>query len=313
MLDVVALIFAAPGAVAAAIYIRAWWQSRRALSSLAESYRLERVNLAAIPEPRQRRRRGAVAPAAEGKAAVYVRVSTAEQADPGLNGGSLESQEARCRALCEARGLAVVRTFADRGASGGTLDRPGLTALREAVTAGEVAVVVVYAVDRLSRRQADTLALLEEFGGHGAGLAAASQDFDTTSPMGRAMLGMLAVFAELQRAEIRERTKAKLRDKKGRGEATGRAAFGLTRSGAGFDRDPETWPTVARILSERSGGASCQAIADRLNADDVATPTAARHESRGLVKGPGQWHAATVAKLCRNPHVLNAAHEQAVA
>lgn len=63
--------------------------------------------------------------------------------------------------------------------------------------------------------------------------------------MGRAMLGMLAVFAELQRAEIRERTKAKLRDKKTRGEATGRAAFGLVRSGAGFDRDPETWPTVA--------------------------------------------------------------------
>jgi len=242
-----------------------------------------------------------------------VRVSTAEQADPGLNGGSLESQEARCRALCEARGLEVVRTFTDGGASGGTLDRPGLTALREAVRAGEVAVVVVYAVDRLSRRQADTLALLEEFERHGAGLAAASQDFDTTSPMGRAMLGMLAVFAELQRAEIRERTRAKLRDKKARGEATGRAAFGLARSGAGFERDPETWPTVARILSERSGGASCQAVADRLNADDVATPTAARHESRGLVKGPGQWHAATVAKLCRNPHVLAAAHEHAVA
>ena len=168
--------------------------------------------------------------------------------------------------------------------------------------------VVVYAVDRLSRRQADTLALLEEFERHGAGLAAASQDFDTTSPMGRAMLGMLAVFAELQRAEIRERTRAKLRDKKSRGEATGRAAFGLARSGAGFERDPETWPTVARILSERGGGASCQAIADALNADHVATPTAARHESRGLVKGPGQWHAATVAKLCRNPHVLTAAH-----
>ena len=313
MLDVVALIFAAPGAVAAAIYIRAWWQSRRALSSLAESYRLETVNVATIPQPRQRRRRGAVAPAAEGKAAVYVRVSTAEQADPGLNGGSLESQEARCRALCEARGLEVVRTFTDRGASGGTLARPGLTALREAVRAGEVAVVVVYAVDRLSRRQADTLTLLEEFGGHGAGLAAASQDFDTTSPMGRAMLGMLAVFAELQRAEIRERTKAKLRDKKGRGEATGRTAFGLARSGAGFERDPDTWPTMARILSERSGGASCQAIADRLNADDVPTPTAVRHEGRGLVTGPGRWHAATVAKLCRNPHVLAAAHEQSVA
>src|SRR3954452_19256051 len=115
------------------------------------------MNLAAIPQPRKRRRRGATAPNAEGKAALYLRVSTAEQADPGLNGGSLESQEARCRALCEARGLEVVRVFIDPGQSGGTLDRPALTDLRASVAAGEVAAVVVYAVDRLSRRQADTL------------------------------------------------------------------------------------------------------------------------------------------------------------
>lgn len=265
------------------------------------------MNLAGIPEPRQRRRRGATAPAAEGKAALYVRVSTAEQADPGLNGGSLESQEARCRALCQARGLDVPRVFTDAGASGGTLARPGLDALREAVRAGEVAVVVVYAVDRLSRRQADTLALLEEFERHGAGLAAASQDFDTTSPMGRAMLGMLAVFAELQRAEIRERTKAKLRDKKRRGEAVGRAPFGLVRAGASYSPDAETWPTVLDILERRSSGESCQAIADYLNTERVPTPTAARGGRRGLVEGPGRWHAATVAKLCRNPWILRLA------
>src|SRR4051812_33885652 len=215
------------------------------------------MNLAGIPEPRQRRRRGATAPAAEGKAAIYVRVSTAEQADPGLNGGSLESQEARCRALCEARGLDVVRVFRDAGASGGTLERPELDALRAAVAAGEVAVVVVYAVDRLSRRQADTLALLEEFERHGAGLAAASQPFDTTSPAGRAMLGMLAVFAELQRAEIRERTRVALAKRRADGQAVGRAAFGLVRDGEGFARDPDTWPTLARILAERGNGRSC--------------------------------------------------------
>jgi site-specific DNA recombinase len=267
------------------------------------------VNVAAIPQPRRRRRRGAVAPAAEGCAALYLRVSTAEQADPGLNGGSLESQEARCRALCEARGLDVVRVFIDGGQSGGTLDRPALAQLRESVAAGEVAAVVVYAVDRLSRRQADTLALLEEFEQHGAGLMAASQPFDTTTPAGRAMLGMLAVFAELQRAEIRERTKSALRAKRQRGEAVGRAPFGLRRAGAGFERHPDEWPTVARILSERGEQASCQAIADRLNADGIPTPTAARGQARGLVNGAGKWHAATVAKLCRNQHVLRLAAE----
>ena len=265
------------------------------------------MDVAGIPQARKRRRRGNVAPAAEGMAAIYVRVSTAEQADPGLNGGSLESQEVRCRALCEARGLEVVRVFVDAGHSGGTLERPLLEELRRCVAGGEVAAVVVYAVDRLSRSQADTLALLHEFERHGAGLMAASQDFDTTSPTGRAMLGMLAVFAELQRAEIRERTKTKLRAKKARGEAVSRAAFGLIRSGPGFDRDPESWPVLDRILSERGGGRSCQAIADGLNADEVPTPTATRGEARGLVAGPGKWHAATVAKLCRNPHILAAA------
>jgi site-specific DNA recombinase len=262
------------------------------------------MNVSAIPQPRKRRRQGATAPAAEGRAGVYIRVSTAEQAESGENGGSLESQEARCRALCEARSLAVARVFVDAGASGGTLERPALSELRACVAAGEVSAVVVYAVDRLSRRQADTLALLEEFERNGSGLTAASQDFDTTSPTGRAMLGMLAVFAELQRAEIRDRTRRTLRAKRDRGEAVGRPAFGLRRDGARFEADPSTWPVVARILDERGAGRSCQAIADSLDADKIPTPTAYRGEARGLVTGPGRWHAATVAKLCRNPYVL---------
>lgn len=64
--------------------------------------------------------------------------------------------------------------------------------------------------------------LFDEFAEAGAGLAAASRSFDTTTPTGRAMLGMLAVFAELQRAEIRERTRCALAGKAARGEATGR-------------------------------------------------------------------------------------------
>jgi site-specific DNA recombinase len=201
----------------------------------------------------------------------------------------------------------VAGVWTDAGASGGTLDRPGLTALRAAVAAGEVAVVVVYAVDRLSRRQADTLSLLAEFEAAGAGLAAASQAFDTTTPTGLAMLGMLSVFAELQRSEIRERTTTALRAKAARGEATGRAPLGLVRDGPGFERDPATWAIVERILRERGEGRACEAIAADLNADGVPTATAQRGERRGLVAGPGQWHAAAVARLCRNPHIRRAA------
>src|SRR5436305_13979225 len=102
------------------------------LSSPSDPAGLE-IDVAGIPKPRVRRRRGATAPRAEGRAALYLRVSTAEQADPGLNGGSLESQESRCRALCQARGLDPVRVVTDAGASGGTLERPGLSELRTIV------------------------------------------------------------------------------------------------------------------------------------------------------------------------------------
>ncbi len=262
------------------------------------------MNLSAIPAPRQRRRKGKAAPAAVGRAAVYVRVSTEDQTD---NGESLASQEAACRAECAKRGLAVAAVYSDPGHSAGSLERPALDELRAAVAAGEVAAVVVYAVDRLSRRQADMLALLEEFAGHGVGIWSASQDFETATASGKAMIGFLAIFAELQREEIRARTKRALTKKRDAGEPVGRTPFGLQQGEEGGQRrylKADTWSIVERILVERSAGASCQQIADRLNADSVPTPTAHRlvagGQPAGLIKGAGKWSAATVARISRS-------------
>jgi hypothetical protein len=97
---------------------------------------------------------------------------------PWHNLGS-ESGDAACRAECARRGLQVAALYSDNGYSGGTVERPALTELRAAVAAGEVAAVIVYAVDRLSRKQSDTLMLLEQFSDAGAGLIAASQPFET--------------------------------------------------------------------------------------------------------------------------------------
>lgn len=251
--------------------------------------------LDSLPQPRQRRRKGTPAATATNRAAIYIRCSVERSAE---ETSTLESQERACRALCEARGLEVAGVLVDRGHSGGTLDRPALTELRAQVAAGKVAVVVVYALDRLSRSQAHTLALLEEFEQAGAGLAAASQPFDSTSASGRALLGMLAVFAELQRAEIRSRTKQALAAKRQRGEATNRTPYGLARSGAVFVRCPDTWANVERMLRERIDGRTCEEIARDLNADGVATPS-----------GVGRWYAAGVARLARNPLILDAARD----
>lgn len=251
-----------------------------------------------LPAPRARRRKGVAAPAATNRAAIYLRCSTDAQNE---DTGTLESQERQCRALCQARGLDIAAVYVDGGHSGGTLERPALTDLRASVAAGEVAVVVVYALDRLSRSQAHTLSLLEEFETHGAGLSAASQAFDTTTPTGRAMLGMLAVFAELQRAEIRERTRVALAAKRARGEATNRTPFGLAREGSSFVRCPDTWHVVERILRDRIDGRTCEAIAAALNAEGIRTST-----------GSGRWYAAGVARLARNPLIHQAARNALV-
>lgn len=265
------------------------------------------MNLAGLPDPRPRRRRGRASANAAGVAALYLRVSTDMQAE---DGKSLASQEEACRKACERKGLTVGRVFIDDGQSGGTLDRPAMTDLRASVAAGEVSAVIAYAIDRVSRRQSDLYALLEEFEQGGAGLVAASQDFDTTTPMGKAMLGMLGVFAELQREEIKARTRTALAGKKARGEAVGRTPFGLRRDGAGFEKHPAEWPIVARILSERTAGATCQNIAERLNADGVPTATAMRGEARGKVTGPGRWHPSRVASICSNDTIKRAASPQ---
>ncbi len=225
-------------------------------------------------------------------AAVYLGVSTEEQAQDGSgNGGSLLSQEERCRA-CAARGLEVTHVFADPGASGGTLDRPGLTALRAAVAVGEVAVVVVFAVDRLYRRQVDTSSCSRS----SSATALASPPPLTTSPTGRAMLGMLAVFAELQRSEIRERTRHAPAAKKRRGEAVSRTPMACGAPAGATSRTPPPGRSVARVLSKRAAGASCEAIAAEFNADGV--PTAS---------GAGRWHPPSVSKLCRNRWIRAAA------
>jgi DNA invertase Pin-like site-specific DNA recombinase len=110
------------------------------------------------------------------------------------------------------------------------------------------------------------------------------------------MLGFLAIFAELQREDIRRRTKVALAGKRARGEAFNRAPLGVQIVGKRYVQDPATWPVVARILSERSAGASCESIAEGLNAAGISTAT-----------GAGIWHAAGVASLCRSEAVKRAA------
>ena len=138
------------------------------------------------------------------RVALYPRVSSQEQANEGY---SIGEQIERLTKYCEAMQWEVYKIYTDPGYSGGNTERPGLQEMLKDVRAGKVDKVVVYKLDRLSRSQKDTMLLIEdEFLAHGVDFVSMSENFDTATPFGRAMIGILAVFAQLERENIKERT-----------------------------------------------------------------------------------------------------------
>ncbi|MEK4669188.1 recombinase family protein [Niallia sp. FSL R7-0271] len=134
------------------------------------------------------------------KAAIYIRVSTQEQ----VENYSIESQLERIQAYCKAKGWDIYDTFIDPGFSGSNIERPALK--RMITELKNIDVVVVYKLDRLSRSQRDTLELIEEhFLKNNVDFVSITETLDTSTPFGKAMIGILSVFAQLERETIAER------------------------------------------------------------------------------------------------------------
>ena len=211
------------------------------------------------------------------QAAAYLRVSTDEQAE---NGYSLQMQRERITAQIAAKGWQLYRVYEDGGQSGGKLERPALQAMLNDIDAGLVQAVVVYKLDRLSRKQRDTMYLLEDvFLRQGIELVSISESLDTSSPAGRAMIGMLSVFAQLERDTITERLSGGRRQKaKAGGYAGGNAAIGYTskRGQKALRIDPEKSEIIRQVFALKEKGLRLQQIADQLNAEGYTTKEGAR-------------------------------------
>lgn len=135
---------------------------------------------------------------------LYIRVSTTEQAEEGYSVGE---QEKRLRSYCEAYGFIINAVHIDPGYSGATLDRPGIKQIIKDVRAGACKKVIVWKLDRLSRSQKDTLILLEDvFLANGCNFVSIMESFDTSTPFGRCIVGILAAFAQMERENIKART-----------------------------------------------------------------------------------------------------------
>ena len=202
--------------------------------------------------------------------ALYTRVSTQEQAEHGY---SIDEQSDRLNKYCDALGWTVAKTYTDAGFSGSNTNRPAMQDLIRDAKKRSFDKVLVYKLDRLSRSQKDTLWIIEDvLLKNGIDFVSISENFDTSSPFGRAMIGILAVFAQLEREQIKERMEM------GR---VARAKSGLYNGGCynpiGYDyKDGQLIVNeyekmiVQRVFKEYLGGSNAFRIAKQLNDDGLS-------------------------------------------
>ena len=223
------------------------------------------------------------------RAAGYIRVSTDEQAREGV---SLENQENKIRAYAESQEWELVRIYREEGYSGKVINRPELNKLLEDIKEGGIDTVLVYKVDRLTRKQKDLWYLLEDvFDPAGVGFKSVIEPFDTTTAQGKAFLGMLGVFAQLERDTIAERTKDSLSLKAEKGEYLGAPPLGYRAEEKDLVAVDDEIAVVQEIRKLRGNGrkrTSLRGIAETLNRKGYQA------------KRGGRFYASTVSYILTN-------------
>ena len=198
------------------------------------------------------------------RAGLYARVSTADQQ-------TLPMQLAAMREYAERRGWEITVVMEEVGS--GAKKRPKQQELIDLARRGKVDVVLVWRLDRWGRSLHDIVITLQELAGAGVSFVSITESLDLTTPMGKAMTGMIAVFAEFERGILRERVVAGMDAARRKGKIFGRPATARAKS----DR-------IQRLCSE---GVSKREIARRLNITPGSVRNVLRHcqaeKSRDLV------------------------------
>jgi len=165
------------------------------------------------PATNSTRRKGSV------RCAIYTRKSSEEGLEQEFN--SLQAQREACEAFITSQRqegwVCLPKTYDDGGFSGATMDRPALQRLLADITAGRVDIVVVYKIDRLTRSLTDFAKIVEILEARGASFVSVTQQFNTTTSMGRLTLNILLSFAQFEREVIGERIRDKIAASKRKG------------------------------------------------------------------------------------------------
>lgn len=229
-------------------------------------------------------------PGASPETALYCRVSTDAQAEEGY---SIEAQQKALVGWCQSRGIERYAYYVDGGFSGSSLDRPEMKRLIDDVAAGKIKTVVVYKLDRISRSQKDTLYLIEDvFNRHGCAFVSLQENLDTNSSFGRAIIGILSAFAQLERENIRERTRMGMleRVKAGYWMGGGTAPYGYRYdAGSGVLTPDRSAENVAKIYELYLQGVSTAKLAAifGFKGDKQIMDILSRETYRGVIRYNG--------------------------
>jgi DNA invertase Pin-like site-specific DNA recombinase len=228
----------------------------------------------------------------DNKAVIYLRVSTEEQAREGV---SLEAQKEKLISYCQSKHLEVVEVIVDDGVSGGKYlsQRPGGQRLIQLVSTKKVTHVVSAKLDRLFRNSADAMWTIEGWDNDGISthlLDVNGMGLDTSSPMGKLILTMMAGFAQLERSLIKERTKTAMQHKKSTKKKYCREVYGYENAENGdMVANEQEQATITLIKQLRESGKSLRAIATHLTQLGIKTK-----------RGGTTWVHTTIQSILKN-------------
>ncbi len=225
--------------------------------------------------------------------AVYCRVSTEDQEKEGT---SLQTQLEACLNYCQGKGYDVRYRF-NEAYSGLTLDRPKLNELRELVRAGDIDVIVVYCLDRLSRDPTHGVMLQEELEKHHVELEAATETVESTD-LGKLISYIRGFASKLEAEKMRERTMRGKRARLNEGclpQGTGVGIYGYDWNKETKRREVKLSEAeiVREIFSRVASGESLMSIARVLNQRGIHTKTSQTHDRK-------LWHSLTIRRMIHN-------------
>jgi DNA invertase Pin-like site-specific DNA recombinase len=240
--------------------------------------------------------------------AVYTRKSTEEGLEQEFN--SLQAQREACEAYIESQRhegwLLLSEAYDDGGVSGGTLERPALQLLLTDIEARKIDVVVVYKVDRLTRSLADFAKIVETFDRHGVSFVSVTQQFNTTTSMGRLTLNVLLSFAQFEREVTGERIRDKFLASRQKGLwMGGHPPLGYDLKERKLHVNEAESELVRRIFTAYADCRCIRTLRDQLHAEGAASKQ--RISQAGIAYGGMPFSTGALYKILGNRTYLGLA------